>query len=343
MSNPRLNPCFFGPYGENNDLLDTLTVEFLMVSDLLLPGLAAQILTLRYNPNNVSEDAAPVTIDLEMRAGLQLARMLGYRSDPAQPDCAFGHLTSGGTVANYQALGLALKAFPVALQAAAPPDLPLPGNDWAAFNLTPSESIQLLQRWLAALAPAARRSWQRRVQDERIEQLGLVEFFARHPELSPPVVLAPVTTHYSWSKGMKLLGLGREQLLEVPERDMRLDVIALKAMIEQLHRQRRPVLLVLGVHEPVVRREESARHGFGFSVHVDAAWGGYLATLFRTEDGSLRPFDELRRESSPRFPARSRTQRWRRCASTTRSRWIRTSWATCPMAPALSSAATIAP
>lgn len=34
-----------------------------MVSDLLLPGLAAQMLTLPYNPNNVSEDAAPVTVD----------------------------------------------------------------------------------------------------------------------------------------------------------------------------------------------------------------------------------------------------------------------------------------
>src|SRR3546814_2469582 len=68
-----------------------------MVSDLLLPGLAAQILTLPYNPNNVSEDAAPVTVDLEVQVGLQLARMLGYRHDPKLPDCAFGHLTSGGT------------------------------------------------------------------------------------------------------------------------------------------------------------------------------------------------------------------------------------------------------
>ena len=91
-----------------------------MVSDLLLPGLAAQILTLPYNPNNVSEDAAPVTVDMEVQVGLQLARMLGYPHDPARSDCAFGHLTSGGTLANYQALrlALALKAFPVALRAA---------------------------------------------------------------------------------------------------------------------------------------------------------------------------------------------------------------------------------
>ena len=53
-----------------------------MASDLLLPGLAAQLLTLPYNPNNVSEDAAPVTVELEIRAGLQLARMLGYPDDP---------------------------------------------------------------------------------------------------------------------------------------------------------------------------------------------------------------------------------------------------------------------
>ncbi|HOZ06508.1 MAG TPA: hypothetical protein PLS60_14095, partial [Arenimonas sp.] len=125
MSDASIYPCFLGPYGENNDLLEKLVVEFLrdhvywrrnlypddppaiptrasdtpefmefearlrrelhslsaslkrsvpfhsprylghMVSDVLLPGLAAQFLTLPYNPNNVSVDAAPVTVDLE--------------------------------------------------------------------------------------------------------------------------------------------------------------------------------------------------------------------------------------------------------------------------------------
>ena len=381
VSDPRLYPCFLGPYGENDSLLEKLTVEFLrdhvywrrnfhpedppaipthaaqqpefrafearlrrelhslsaalkrsvpfhsprylghMVSDLALPGLAAQMLTLPYNPNNVSEDAAPVTIDLEIRAGLQLARMIGFKDDTSQPDCAFGHLTSGGTVANYQALRLAmaLKAFPIALLAVSPPDLELPADDWAAFNLAPRACIDLLQRWqqwLAALSPMARRSWQRRVQDERIEQLGLVDFFARHPQLSPPVVLAPATAHYSWSKGMKLVGLGRQQLLQVPERGMRLDPEALHVMIEQLREQRRPVLMavaVLGttefgtvdpVHEVIGCRDAHAGDGFGFSVHVDAAWGGYLATLFRNEDGSLRTLDAVRSQYVA-FPSQS--------------------------------------
>ena len=37
-----------------------------MLSDPLIPGLLSQMLALPYNPTNVSEDAAPVTIELEV-------------------------------------------------------------------------------------------------------------------------------------------------------------------------------------------------------------------------------------------------------------------------------------
>ena len=281
-----------------------------MASDLLLPGLAAQMLTLPYNPNNVSEDAAPVTVDLEVQAGLQLARMLGYPHDPAQEACAFGHLTSGGTLANYQALrlALALKAFPVALRAAGVPELALPADDWSAFNLSTADGIALLQawqHWLAAQAPAQRALWLHRVEHERIEQRGLVGFFAAHPQLRVPLVLAPVTAHYSWSKGLKLLGLGRDQLELLPTAGMRLDPAALRDALERCARERQPVLMCVavlggteyGTIDPIdavlAARHESRRHGLDFAVHVDAAWGGYLATLFRHEDGSLRTREEV--------------------------------------------------
>lgn len=276
-----------------------------MASDLLLPGLAAQILTLPYNPNNVSEEAAPVTVDLEVQVGLQLARMLGYAHDPTQPLCAFGHLTSGGTVANYQALrlALALKSFPVALRAAHVPELALPEDDWGAFNLDPAASIDLLehwQHWLAAQPPAERARWHARVESERIEQRGLAAFFAAHPRLCVPRVLAPITAHYSWSKGLKLLGLGRDQLELLPMRGMRLDIDALHEHLDRCALERVPVLMVVavlgsteyGTIDPVdgvlAARARARAQGLDFSVHVDAAWGGYLATLFRNEDGSLR-------------------------------------------------------
>ncbi len=281
-----------------------------MASDLLLPGLAAQMLTLPYNPNNVSEDAAPVTVDLEVQVGLQLARMLGYPHDPAQPACAFGHLTSGGTLANYQALrlALALKAFPVALRVAQVPDLALPPDDWAAFNLSTADGIALLeawQRWLAAQTPAQRAHWLQRVEQERIEQRGLAGFFAAHPQLRVPLVLAPVTAHYSWSKGLKLLGLGRDQLELLPTDGMRLDPAALRDTLERCARERQSVLMCVavlggteyGTIDPLDAvldaRQASRRRGLDFAVHVDAAWGGYLATLFRHEDGTLRRRDEV--------------------------------------------------
>lgn len=379
MTSPSLHPCFLGPYGENDTLLEKLVVEFLrdhvywrrnfhpedppaiptsaagepafrdfearmrrelhslsaalkrsvpfhspryighMSSDLLLPGLAAQFLTLPYNPNNISPDAAPVTIDLEIKAGLQLARMFGYVDDPARPDCAFGHLTSGGTLANFQALrlALALKAFPVALRTTAPPDLMLPEDDRAAFNTTPAAAIALLSSWdawLAAQAPAERRRWRARLSAQRLETLGLVEFLARHPSLGSPRVLAPVTAHYSWSKGMKLMGLGRAQLELVPEAGMRMDVGALDERLHDCLRHGHPVLAVVGVmgstefgtvdpiHELVAARDHWADRGLGFGVHVDAAWGGYLTTLFRESDGRLRPLADMREEFRD-FPA----------------------------------------
>lgn len=281
-----------------------------MASDLLLPGLAAQMLTLPYNPNNVSEDAAPVTVDMEVQVGLQLARMLGYPHDPARDACAFGHLTSGGTLANYQALrlALALKAFPVALRTAQVPGLALPEDDWSAFNLAQADGIALLadwQAWLAAQPGAERSRWLHRVERERIEQRGLVDFFAAHPALKLPRVLAPVTAHYSWSKGVKLLGLGRDQLELLPTEGMRLDPAALRDTLERCARERQPVLMcvaVLGgteygtidpIDQVLAARDASRRRGLDFAVHVDAAWGGYLATLFRNEDGSLRPRDEV--------------------------------------------------
>lgn len=289
-----------------------------MVSDLLIPGLAAQMLALPYNPNNVTAEAAPVTIDLELKVGLQLAAMVGFVADPARADCAFGHLTSGGTLANVQGLRLALamKAFPVALRSAAAPIEGLPEDDWQAFNLPHADTLALLDRWRAALAAMPQHAcaqWRSRVEAERLETLGLHAFILRHPTLKPPVVFAPSTAHYSWSKGLKLLGLGRNQLRLIPGRAMRLDIDALQSGLDDCLRQRQPVLMAVGVLgstefgtiDPVdgivATRRRMQAQGLDFAIHVDAAWGGYLCTLFRDDDGRLRAIEDIGGEFA-RFP-----------------------------------------
>ncbi|MGD8378228.1 MAG: pyridoxal-dependent decarboxylase [Gammaproteobacteria bacterium] len=298
-----------------------------MVSDTLLPGLLAQMITTLYNPNNVVEEAAPVTLDMELKVGLQLARMFGFASDPKNDPCAWGHLTGGGTVANYESLlnQRNLRFFPLALQAAAEAeqvgnnvaltDGRLLGelNGWQCLNLPLEEIIHLRQAFLAhldqELRPARARIVRARLESERIENLGIGEFFRRHPEAANTVVMAPVTAHYSWAKAMKVFGFGKRQLVAIPVDDhMRMDAEALDRALADAEAARQPVLSVVAVlgstefgtidpvHRVVALRERWRKRGMDFGIHVDAAWGGYLASLFRNENGTLRSREETASE-----------------------------------------------
>lgn len=296
-----------------------------MVSDTLLPGLLAQLVTTLYNPNNVSAEAAPVTLELELKVGEQLARMLGFDTDPQHTPCAWGHLTSGGTLANFESLVdlRALRCYPPALKDALltlSSPLPLAGDgrplaeldDWALFNLPLEEVMALPRRLSAALrehaTPAEARRLNQALAAARIEHLGLVEFGRRHPACDPMTVLTPVTAHYSWRKAAKILGFGTGQLIAVAvDHHMRLSVTALQRHLEECVRKKTPVLAVVAVlgttefgtldplKEIVALRAHYRQRGLEFALHVDAAWGGYLASIFREPDGSLAPHAAVRK------------------------------------------------
>lgn len=378
-----IQPWFLGPAAENEELLESLVVEFLrdhaywrrnfhpedgfrigvearnrpdflavqartraelhrlsarlkravpvyhpryvghMTGDLLLPGLVAKLLTTLYNPNNVSEEAAPVTLEMELEAGEQLARMFGFNTDPERGVCAWGHLTSGGTVANYQALWSfrSLKYYPLALRAGCeaigldtgavgPACLPLSEyDDWALANLSIDDTIDLRhevgRRAKEALGGDFHR-FSEAVRAERIETLGTAGFFLKH-RLEPPRVLVSSAAHYSWAKGMKVLGLGTGQLVNVAVDDhMRLDVEDLRGHLDELQEARIPVLAVVGmlgttefgtvdpIHQIVDERVRRRTEGFDFAIHVDGAWGGYLASVFRTPDDGWREHSEMK-------------------------------------------------
>lgn len=287
-----------------------------MSSDLLLPGLVAKILTTLYNPNNVSEEAAPQTLEKELQVGEQLAAMFGYAVDDEATPCAWGHLTSGGTIANYEALWnfRSVKFYPLALQAGAreigfdpvsgPRRKPLLDyTKWELLNLTMQETIAL-RRELAGLVqdehdPAVLRAFRNAVKAERIEYLGTAGFFLKH-RVSPPVVLVSASAHYSWEKGMKVLGLGTQNLVRVAVDDhMRMDLDDLHRKLGEAFTEHVPVLAVVGmlgttefgtvdpIHGIVAAREDARRNGRDFGIHVDGAWGGYLTSVFRRPDGGF--------------------------------------------------------
>lgn len=300
-----------------------------MCSDPLLPALLGQLITTLYNPNNVAAEGAPVTLDLELEVGRQLAVMLGMDPEAGSGPRAWGHITSGGTIANYEGLWLlrAARLYPAALAAAlralkkplpaAALRAPLPGRPllvdldaWALMNFTVRQACDLhadFKALLPELNPEVRSRLLARISEERHEHLG-AEFFTRHG-IAEPVVIAPATAHYSWSKAMTVLGMGRSRLLKVPtDAHMRLDADALEAMLEGQLAKREPVLAIIGVlgttefgtvdplHRMVALRERFAGEGLGFGLHVDAAWGGYLTTLFRRPDRGFASRGEVRRQ-----------------------------------------------
>ncbi|NOX37420.1 MAG: tyrosine decarboxylase [Calditrichaeota bacterium] len=290
-----------------------------MASDLLIPGLLGYIATLFYNPNNVAFEASPATTQLELEVGRQLAQLMGF--DPAQ---AWGHITSGGTTANYEALWVArnLKDFPLAIkrylkrqkQTADEFDafahqhfrqkryVDVPDEE-LLIAADPLEVFDLYYQWLETLDEETTRQVQDGILQHHISQLGI-------GGLNLGKVLVASSMHYSWKKAVEILGLGR-QALEVIAVDQhyRMDMARLKERLVSLREEGTPVLAVIGIvgstEEGAVdaidqivelrtwAKQELHQH---FYIHVDAAYGGYARTLFLNEASEFESYETVRQE-----------------------------------------------
>ncbi|WP_223668822.1 pyridoxal phosphate-dependent decarboxylase family protein [Kangiella shandongensis] len=303
-----------------------------MCSDLMMPGLIAQMITTLYNPNNVSFEAATVTVDLELKVGKQYAEMFGFNIDEDKAPCAWGHLTSGGTVANYESLWnfRAAKYYPIALaEAAKRLQLTLPSSKilnkplidaslWQLSNLSIDQVLALKEETESTVKELGTNlllDYKDCVDQERIESLGPAYFFTRHIGLKQPLVLVPSSAHYSWQKAMRVMGFGSDQLIKIPvHSNMRLDTGSLRTVLESALNKNMPILSCVGIlgttefgtidpiHEILQLRDDYRAKGLEFYTHVDAAWGGYLASMFREEDGSEVSHDHIK-EKFNYFPS----------------------------------------
>jgi hypothetical protein len=73
-----------------------------MFSEVSLPAVMGHIVALLHNPNNISGESSPVGTEIEDEAIAGLAKMIGLPA--AQASRSRGHFTSGGTIANLEAL-----------------------------------------------------------------------------------------------------------------------------------------------------------------------------------------------------------------------------------------------
>ncbi len=277
-----------------------------MMADTLIPAQVGFLAAMLYNPNNVAHEGSPVTSALESEVARDLAELMGF-----DPDRAWGHLCSGGTVANIEALWILrnLALAPLRLPKGKPP------GEWKDAGGRPINA---------------------RMPDQLLGRLRTETLLALHQTLPQNAgtvrrggafrVLVPSTAHYSWNKAANLLGLGEDQLLPVPVDSMlRMDLGALEQMLDRLAKENHPVLAVVGIvgtaegggvdsiNGLLELRERFAKtHGRWFFVHLDAAYGGYARAIFRRGDGSFREVGDpdlvcpMRKEVHAAFEAMSR-------------------------------------
>lgn len=292
-----------------------------MLSEQTIAAQAAYFAAMLYNPNNVSGEVAPVTTRLEGEVAQQLAEMIGY--DPRR---CWGHLTSGGTIANFEALWIARNVLyhPVGARLAAREleidiSVSLPDGTraslsdldlWQLLNIRPSCSLDLWEKlWLAAPGPVIEST----LKSHSLATLGYQDYSRQlaaefGDALPAGVVLAAGTSHYSWAKIVAALGIGSNQLLFVPVGpECRMDPDALWRQIESLTSRRIPIMACVstcGTTEEgavddlqrivEVRSRAEWELGVTFHIHSDACYGGYAATLTRGTDGMRHTGAEVR-------------------------------------------------
>lgn len=254
-----------------------------MKSDISTPALLGWIAAMLHNPNNTSRDASRVGSVLEAEAIEMLAAMLGY-----DPQTAQGHFTSGGTVANMEAVWRARYRM----------------DHWLSLALWLAEQMG---RPLDVFADA-HMGWSRyrslcethRPTEEALRRCSAaasdpVDIWRRLDRASAggwrgPVLLAPATAHYSWRKAASLFGLGENALWSVAlDADGRMDMEAFDGLIARARDESRPILLTVGVAGATEtgqidclhawrRRLERLEREDGAHVwsHVDAAYGGFF-------------------------------------------------------------------
>ena len=300
-----------------------------MIAEQTIASQIGYFATMLYNPNNIAQEISPVTSRLELDAAVELARMIGYDSGTS-----WGHLTSGGTVANFEALWLArsVRYLPVAAAGAAADlglDLDVRLADgtraqlqslplWELLNIPEDASLDLWDQLRRQAGPGPA---QRALADHSLAAIGYQEYSRRlqldyGDPLPAGVVLVAATAHYSWEKIVRALGIGSNQLVYIPvDTCFRMDPDALWARVRELARHRQPILACISVcgttEESAIDRldrvlevrDHAARElGTTFHVHSDACYGGYAAAVTRGPAGERRTAAGIRESTGQDWP-----------------------------------------
>jgi glutamate/tyrosine decarboxylase-like PLP-dependent enzyme len=310
-----------------------------MLSDISMPSMLGYFAGMLYNNNNVTPEAAPVSVEWEIEACNEVLKMLGYKPSPTPPKKeatksdwaayqkllkeAFGwaHITSGGTVANIEAMWVAriIKYFPLAIRDAAieknyPLEIKLPNGTIsdiktvsaaALVSIKPNGAIYLYARLIEVI-----------VKTESVSVAKAAEIsqalFSKSPYSLgthvgkvfsdfPPVIFTSGAAHYSIKKAADILGIGKDNVIIIKtDAQFRMDIHDLEFKIHKALKENKYPLAVVavgstteqGAVDPVdeiveLRKKLEREKNISFWLHVDSAWGGYISSLFNIDGDEL--------------------------------------------------------
>jgi len=176
-------------------------------------------------------------------------------------------------------------------------------SDEELLLLKPEISIYLMEKYVEAVkstynyeaSEAHKKAW------ELINMSGYT--IAEISRNYQPLIFVSGTAHYSIRKAADISGIGQENIIQVKmDSQFRIDIQDLKEKIikhtyinDSSKPKKIPLMVVAivgtteeGSVDPVdqiieLRNELENKKGISFWIHIDAAWGGYIASLFNIE------------------------------------------------------------
>lgn len=300
-----------------------------IVSDPTLPSLIGYFAGMLYNQNNVVEEVSPETLKKEREYLAALAKMFDYPEfvpdkikSGDESKYSWGHLCSGGTSANLEALWVIrnLKFFPLSLKLASItiPKLAYLKNESVRLpsgitkKISESSTFELMNIAVEDIFGLCTNLKEKLPQEKysdykklapNIKNLGLAGFMGLYNRAFPddicpmPRILISQAQHYCWKKNADIISLGSDSILEIPvDSRIRMDMAKLKETIKGLSREKIPVLAVISIcgtteeasvdplHRINEMRYELKNMDISFWHHSDAALGGFFAAMLPKDD-----------------------------------------------------------
>lgn len=301
-----------------------------MLSEQTLPAVLGYFAGMLYNPNNVTDEAAPVTVDMELEFGNKICQMLGYKTQNNKPT-GWAHICSGGTIANIEALWIARETqfIPLILKEYFMKNrkvtfsIKLPSHSTSdkkinivnvsnrdLLHLKTNEKIYMLSKAVQEIINSEKQT-NHNTKKTISTVLSKLNDFSKSSTYSiryngfinvisklklKPVIFVPESAHYSWEKAASILGYGANSIRKIPiTNKFRINIDKLKEMINNISETEyiAAVITVAGtteegavdpIHDVKFLRDELEKNNISFWLHVDAAWGGYIRSLFNNDN-----------------------------------------------------------